>query len=363
MGKKLHTARSRNDQVATDIKLFVKSDILETSNLLRTLIKTIAKIASKEASTLMPGYTHLQRAMPITLGHHLNAYGFMFHRDLTRLQNSLNLGDFLPLGSGALAGSNHNLDRNFTAKELKFSSVTQNSLDAVSDRDFVAEYLFVIALSQMHLSRLAEDIILWASSEFKFIEIDDAYATGSSLMPQKKNPDVAELIRGKTARTYGNLVGILSLLKNLPMSYNRDLQEDKEFLFDSSITFKACLKLMNSLLLNTRFDRTRMKSCVESDPTICATDLADILVTQGVPFRKTHEIVGELVQYALSKNKRLQDLGDKEFQKFSNAFPRGTSQLLSPLQSVLGKKTIGSPNPQEVKRQASWLLKSLARAT
>ncbi len=359
VGKKLHTARSRNDQVTTDVRLYLKNEIKRTIVNLKKITQTIAQISTKEAATLMPGYTHLQRAMPITLGHHLNAYAFMFLRDLKRLENNLISTDYLPLGSGALAGSNHSLDRNLTSKTLFFKQITQNSLDAVSDRDMIAEFLFHSALIQMHLSRLSEDLILWASTEFKFIEIDDAYATGSSLMPQKKNPDVAELIRGKTGRMYGNLIGMLTVLKALPMSYNRDLQEDKEFLFDSVKTVQTSLSLMNSLLQNIHFNRQIMFHAINSDPTILATDLADILVKQGVAFRKTHEIVGLVVQYALDQGKRLQDLNDDEYQAFSQYFPKNTAKLLSPKQSVYNKKTIGSPNPNEVKRQSKYILKNI----
>lgn len=356
-GKKLHTARSRNDQVSTDVRLYLKNEIVNTKAFLINIIKTIAKLSIQESATLMPGYTHLQRAMPITLGHHLNAYGYMFYRDLKRFEQNYESADVLPLGSGALAGSNHKLNRKLTAKNLKFKNVSQNSLDSVSDRDMIAEYLFNASLTQMHLSRICEDLILWASTEFKFIEMDDAFATGSSLMPQKKNPDVAELIRGKTGRVYGNLIGILTILKGLPMSYNRDLQEDKELLFDSVDTIQTSLHLMNLFLQNIRFNRNEMFAKLDSDPTILATDLADILVKAGVPFRETHEIVGSVVNYALNKKCRIQDLNNDEFQRFSSYFPKNTSKLLSPKQSVESKKTIGSPNPKEVKRQARNLLK------
>ena len=359
LGGKLHTGRSRNDQVATDFRLYLRSAIRETVQAGARLIGVLTQLAFREKETLMPGYTHLQRAMPITLGHHLAAYGFMLNRDMDRFLSSWDRANALPLGSGALAGTNHPFDRQFTAKKLGFKSVHENSLDAVSDRDVYVDFLSAAAVTQMHLSRLSEDLILWASSEFGFIEMDDAFATGSSLMPQKKNPDVAELIRGKAGRVFANLTGLLTVLKGLPLSYNRDLQEDKHFVFDSADTVVASLKTMAGFLSTLTFRREKMAGAADRDLTLLATDLADVLVKEDVPFRLAHEVVGRVVHYCLEKGKRLQDLTDAELGKFSDLFPKGTARQLSVHHSVNGKQALGGTAPKNVYRQATLLKKGI----
>ncbi|MBI2607117.1 MAG: argininosuccinate lyase [Deltaproteobacteria bacterium] len=362
VGGKLHTARSRNDQVATDLKLYLREATKAVCAAGLTLIATLEGLAHREAETVMPGYTHLQRAMPVTLGHHLAAYAFMFTRDVDRFIFGLNRANSLPLGAGALAGTNHAIDREHNAARLGFARVDGNSLDAVSSRDFVADFISSCAIMQMHLSRLSEDIILWCSSEFGYAELDDAFATGSSLMPQKKNPDVAELVRGKSARVFGNLMGCLTLLKGLPLSYNRDLQEDKIFLFDSVDTLAASLGVMAKFLASLKFRADRMRKAVESDPAILATDLADALVRAGVPFRKTHEIVGTIVRHALSRGIRLQDLSDRELRKFSADFPPGTAKGLTVDNSVRAKQALGGPSPDNIRRQCKQLRKFCSSA-
>jgi len=360
LGGKLHTGRSRNDQVATDFRLYLRHAVLQSVEAGTGLIDALTRIALRERETLMPGYTHLQRAMPVTMGHHLSAYAFMLTRDMDRFLSAWERADALPLGSGALAGTNHNFDRPNTAKLLGLGSVLENSLDAVSDRDAFVDFLSAAAVTQMHLSRLSEDLVLWASSEFGFIEMDDAFATGSSLMPQKKNPDVAELVRGKSGRVFGNLMGLLTVLKGLPLSYNRDLQEDKHFVFDSADTVTASMKIMTGFLTTLKFRKGRMKEAAESDLTLLATDLADVLVKQGVPFRESHEIIGSVVRYCLEMGKRLQDLSDRELGVFSKKFPKGTGPGLSVLRSVKDKKAIGGTSPQNVVRQVGSLKKQQA---
>jgi len=361
LGGKLHTGRSRNDQVATDFRLYLRSAVKETLQAGLSIVETLAGLALAEKGTLMPGYTHLQRAMPITLGHHLAAYAFMFSRDLDRFLSAWHRADALPLGSGALAGTNHAFDRALTARKLGLKSVLQNSLDAVSDRDVYVDFLAACAVTQMHLSRLSEDLILWASTEFGFLEMDDAYATGSSLMPQKKNPDVAELVRGKAGRVFANLLGLLTVLKGLPLSYNRDLQEDKRFVFDSADTVTSSLKTMTGFLSTLKFNRERMARVADRDLTLLATDLADVLVKEGLPFRRAHEVVGQVVHYCLGRNKRIQDLTDHELRKFCDLFPRGTAEHLSVHHSVNGKKAVGGTSPKNVASQVASLKKGIAK--
>ncbi len=361
LGGKLHTGRSRNDQVATDLRLYLRHAVKEAVGAGTNLIAVLAQLALQEKETLMPGYTHLQRAMPITLGHHLSAYAFMFTRDMERFLTAWDMANALPLGSGALAGTNHSFDRKLTAKKLGLKSVLENSLDAVSDRDVYVDFLAAAAVTQMHLSRLSEDLILWASSEFGFIEMDDAFATGSSLMPQKKNPDVAELVRGKAGRVFANLFGLLTVLKGLPLAYNRDLQEDKHFVFDSADTVTASLKTMAGFLSSMKFQREKMGRAADRDLTLLATDLADVLVKEGVPFRLGHEIVGRVVHYCLEKGKRLQDLTDAELNKFSDLFPKGTSQQLSVVHSVNAKQTVGGTSPRNVEKQVKTLTMELGK--
>lgn len=361
LGGKLHTGRSRNDQVATDFRLYLRHVVKEAVEAGSHLIGILTQLALREKETLMPGYTHLQRAMPITLGHHLSAYAFMFTRDMDRFLTAWDRANALPLGSGALAGTNHPFDRKLTAKKLGLKSVLENSLDAVSDRDVYVDFLSAAAITQMHLSRLSEDLILWASSEFGFIEMDDAFATGSSLMPQKKNPDVAELVRGKAGRVFANLIGLLTVLKGLPLAYNRDLQEDKHFVFDSADTVTSSIKTMAGFLFTLKFQREKMGQAADRDLTLLATDLADVLVKEGVPFRLAHEVVGRVVHYCLEKGKRLQDLTDGELRKFSDLFPKGTAQHLSVLHSVNAKQTVGGTSPQNVVKQVKTLASELGK--
>ncbi len=361
LGGKLHTGRSRNDQVATDFRLYLRYAVKEAVKAGTALVELLTRLAVEEKDTLMPGYTHLQRAMPVTLGHHLAAYAFMLTRDMDRFLTAWDRANALPLGSGALAGTNHPFDRQLTAKILGLKSVLQNSLDAVSDRDAYVDFLSAAAITQMHLSRLSEDLILWASTEFGFIEMDDAFSTGSSLMPQKKNPDVAELIRGKAGRTIANLTGLLTVLKGLPLSYNRDLQEDKHFVFDSADTVTASLKTMTGFLASVRFKREIMGQKADEDLTLLATDLADILVTEGMPFRRAHEAVGQVVNYCLEHGKRIQDLNDHELKKFSDLFPKGTAENLSVHHSVHQKKAVGGTAPHNIVKQAGFLGKEIMK--
>ena len=355
LGGKLHTGRSRNDQVATDMRLYLRHAVIQSVEAAVGLVEVLSRLALQEKDTLMPGYTHLQRAMPITLGHHLAAYAFMLIRDIDRYLTTWDRADALPLGSGALAGTNHNFDRFFTAKQLKLHSVLMNSLDAVSDRDVYVDFLSASSTTQMHLSRLSEDLILWATHEFGYIEMDDAFATGSSLMPQKKNPDVAELVRGKAGRVFANLIGLLTVLKGLPLSYNRDLQEDKHFVFDSVDTVVGSLKTMTGFLSTVKFNREKMDKEADGDLTLLATDLADILVKEGMPFRQAHEVVGKVVRYSIEKGKRLQDLTSVELAAFSKGFPKETAESLSAHFSVHQKRAVGGTSPKNVAAQAALL--------
>ncbi len=314
VGKKLHTARSRNDQVALDTRLLLKDEIRRTQELLLGLLDVLVNLADKHKDTIMPGYTHLQLAQPITLGHHLLAYAEMFKRDFERLEDCYERTNVMPLGSGALAGTTFPLNRQMVAEELGFARVSENSLDSVSDRDYIIEFLAAASLIMMHLSRFCEEIILWASNEFAFVEIDDAYSTGSSIMPQKKNPDVAELIRGKTGRVYGNLMSLLTVMKGLPLAYNKDMQEDKEALFDSIDTIQKCLLTFTPMLETLIFRQEKMYEAARKGFSN-ATDLADYLVRKGLSFRDAHHVVGALVRYCLSQGKALEDLSLEEFRK------------------------------------------------
>ena len=318
-GGKLHSARSRNDQVILDVRLFLRAEIKNMISLIKALQKQLVKIAKSEIKTIMPGYTHMQKAQPVLLAHYLLAFGEMFERDVQRLADCQKRIDVLPLGAAALAGTGLPIDRNLTARMLKFPAVSKNSMDTVADRDFIAEFIFAAALTMMHLSRFCEDLILWSSDEFGFAEISDAYTTGSSIMPQKKNPDVAELIRGKTARVYGDLITIMTILKGLPMTYNRDLQEDKEPLFDALDTLKDCLAIFTEMIKNTKFNGEKMYLAAGGGFST-ATDIAEYLVQKGIPFRRAHEIVGKIVAYCLDKKKELNDLTLKEYQKFYKEF-------------------------------------------
>ena len=326
VGKKLHTARSRNDQVALDIRLFTKDAIIHTIDYIIELQSTLVELAFAHKGTIIPGYTHLQKAQPVLLAHHFLAYFEMLERDIERFYDCFARVDVMPLGSGALAGVAYNIDRKFVAKELGFSQVSQNSLDAVADRDFIIEFEADASLCMMHLSRLAEEIVLWSSGEFDFIEISDAYTTGSSIMPQKKNPDIAELARGKTGRVYGNLVGLLTTMKGLPLAYNRDMQEDTEGFFDTVDTLIATLEVFTGMLKTIRIKTDKTASAARLGY-LLATDLADYLVNKGVPFRAAHEATGKLVNYAIKKDRSLKDLTLKEYRKFSPAFDRDVHEI------------------------------------
>src|SRR6266536_4700797 len=353
-GAKLHTARSRNDQIALDLRLYVKAEIAEVSSRLRDLQRALLRLAETRADVVMPGYTHLQPAQPITLSHYLLAQIESFERDANRLRDCLTRTDVLPLGSGALAGSTIILDRELIARDLGFARVSQNSLDAVSDRDFVCEFLFCLAMIGMHLSRLSEDLITWSTSEFGFVEFSDAFSTGSSLMPQKKNPDVAELARGKTGRLYGNLISVLTMLKALPSSYNRDLQEDKEAVFDSVDTIHATLEVFTAMLPQLKINRERMEAAA-SDPSLFATDLAEYLVKKGTPFREAHEIVGKLVAHAMQKKVALDKISVSEMKTFSPLFDTDIAKVFDVRRSLAERTAIGAPSPENIAGQiARW---------
>lgn len=353
-GAKLHTARSRNDQVATDIRLYTRDAVDGLMVLIQGLQRALLEAAERAGAAVVPGYTHLQRGQPVLFGHHLLAYVEMLERDAARLADARKRIDVMPLGSGALAGSTIILDREYVAAQLGFAAVTQNSMDAVSDRDFAAEVLFGIALCGVHLSRLSEDVILWCSAEFGFVTLSDAHTTGSSLMPQKKNPDVAELTRGKSGRLIGNLVSLLTILKGLPMTYNRDLQEDKEPLFDSIDTLKAALEVFAEMVAGMEVNEARTRAAT-SDPMLLATDLADYLVNHGVPFRQAHEVIGKLVAFSMSEQRAFADLTLAEYQGFSAVFQADLFDCLNLETALKARKGIGAPSPQNVAAQiARW---------
>ena len=355
---KLHTARSRNDQIALDLRLFVKEEILKTVDKIKALQTSLVELAEANKTVVMPGYTHLQQAQPVLLAHHLLAYFEMFERDKERFHDCLKRTNVLHLGSGALAGVSYRLDREFVARELGFSKVSTNSMDAVSDRDFVIEYTAVAAIVMMHLSRLAEELILWSSSEFGFIEIGEAFTTGSSIMPQKKNPDVAELARGRTGRVYGNLMGIITTMKSLPLAYNRDMQEDKEGFFDTVDTLHTSLEVFAGMIKTIRVNPERISQAMKTDY-ILATDLADYLVKKGMPFREAHSVVAKLSKYAASKGKSFQELGRKEYKKFSALFGNDVYKI-TPESSVAARNVVGGTSPQQVGkalRRAKRLIK------
>ncbi|MCL2323584.1 MAG: argininosuccinate lyase [Oscillospiraceae bacterium] len=343
VGKKLHTGRSRNDQVALDMRMYVKNEINSIKLLVIDLMSVLVDLSSKNLDTYMPGYTHLQRAQPVTLAHHLCAYFEMFRRDLGRLTDCYSRTDDMPLGSGALAATTYPLDRQYVAKELGFSSITLNSMDAVSDRDFCLEFLSSLSIMMMHLSRFCEEIILWSSYEFQFIELDDAYATGSSIMPQKKNPDMAELIRGKTGRVYGDLIGLLTVMKGLPLAYNKDLQEDKEAVFDAVDTVKMCLPVFSAMIKSMNIKNVNMRRASSGGFTN-ATDAADWLVKKGIAFRDAHEIIGKLVLECVSRGISLEDLTMDEFKRFSPVFDESIYHAISIETCVEARSIIGGPS-------------------
>jgi argininosuccinate lyase len=346
-GAKLHTARSRNDQVALDLRLYLRAETDVIQGLIRNFQRTLVDLAMVHREVILPGYTHLQRAQPVLFGHYLLAYVEMFERDFDRLADARKRINRMPLGSGAIAGSTIVLDRNYIAQLLDFQQVTGNSMDAVSDRDFVAEFLFVLSLVGVHLSRLSEDLILFASSEFQFVRLSDAYSTGSSLMPQKKNPDVCELTRGKTGRLIGNLVSLLSVLKGLPMTYNRDLQEDKEVVFDSIDQVKTALEVYAGMLSEMEIVKERARSAAD-DPGLLATDLADYLVIRGVPFRQAHEVIGKLVAYSLEQRRGFAELRLEEFQQFSDRFGSDVFESLDLDRAIDRRTGIGAPSRKNV---------------
>jgi argininosuccinate lyase len=346
-GGKLHTARSRNDQIALDLRLYLRDETDQVRQLLRDLQRALLELAGRHWNTIFPGYTHLQRAQPVLLAHHLLAYVEMFHRDIDRLADGRQRINRMPLGSGAIAGSTIELDREYVARLLGFPEVTRNSMDAVSDRDFAAEFLFDLALIGIHLSRLSEDLILYASAEFQFIRISDAYSTGSSLMPQKKNPDVCELTRGKTGRLIGNLVALLTMLKGLPMTYNRDMQEDKESLFDSLDQVKMALTAYAGMIPEIDVDVDRMRLAA-SDPGLLATDLADYLVLHALPFRQAHEVIGKLVAYAIDQKRGFSELTLEEFRRFSDKFDADVFEVLDVDRAIDRRTGIGAPSRKNV---------------
>ena len=355
-GKMLHTGRSRNDQVTLDLRLYLKKAFDNIVSCVIELEEVIHKKASENIETIMPGYTHMQKAQPITLAHHLLAYGEMLRRDIGRLQDTYKRTDQMPLGSGALATSTYPIDREFVAKELEFSDVTWNSLDSVSDRDYVIETLSALSIIMMHLSRFSEEIILWCTNEFNFIELDDGYSTGSSIMPQKKNPDVAELVRGKTGRVYGDLITLLTVMKGIPLAYNKDMQEDKEALFDALDTVTLSLKTFTGMLDTMKIKKEVMRKGAAGGFTN-ATDVADYLVKHGIAFRNAHEIVGEIVIYCINKNKAIDELSLNELKSFSPIFEEDIYNAIDLLTCVEERQVIGGPSTKSVKIQLDRLAK------
>lgn len=349
VGKRLHTGRSRNDQVALDIRMYNREQIKDIKALLLELIEALNTIAENNVNTIMPGYTHLQRAQPVTLAHHVLAYCEMFKRDVDRLGDTYRRTSVMPLGSGALAATTYPLDRQAVCDALGFDSITLDSMDGVSDRDFCIDLLSTLSVIMMHLSRFCEEIILWSSHEFKFVELDDAYSTGSSIMPQKKNPDMAELIRGKTGRVYGHLMGMLTMMKGLPLAYNKDMQEDKEAVFDSIDTVKMCLPVFTNMIKTAVFNKTNMYKAAKGGFTN-ATDAADWLVKKGVPFRDAHAILGHLVLYCINNDKGLEDLTLDEFRAISPVFDESVYEAISVEKCVEARSIPGGPSPEYIKK-------------
>lgn len=348
-GKRLHTGRSRNDQVALDMRLYTREQVQEVNGLLKELLETLYKVMEANLETYMPGFTHLQKAQPITLAHHFGAYFEMFKRDRSRLFDIYERMNYCPLGSGALAGTTYPLDRDFTAKELGFYGPTLNSMDSVSDRDYLIEFLNALSLIMMHLSRFCEEIIIWNSNEYRFVDIDDSYSTGSSIMPQKKNPDIAELVRGKTGRVYGALMSLLTTMKGIPLAYNKDMQEDKELAFDAMDTAKGCIALFTGMIDTMKFNKERMADSCKHGFTN-ATDAADYLVNKGFPFRDAHGIVGQLVLYGIDNNKALDDFTLDEFKAISPVFEDDIYDAISLKTCVEKRLTIGAPGPDAMKK-------------
>ena len=357
-GKKLHTGRSRNDQVALDMKLYVRDEIKELDELVKKLLVTLNKIMEENLHTYMPGFTHLQKAQPITLAHHMGAYFEMFRRDRGRLADIYERMNYCPLGSGALAGTTYPLDRAYSAELMGFAGPTMNSMDSVADRDYVIELLSAMSTIMMHLSRFSEEIIIWNSNEYQFVEIDDAYSTGSSIMPQKKNPDIAELVRGKTGRVYGALMSILTTMKGIPLAYNKDMQEDKELTFDAIDTVKGCLALFEGMVSTMKFRKDVMENSAKHGFTN-ATDAADYLVNHGVPFRDAHGIVGRLVLYCLDKKIPLDEMTLEEYKAISPVFEEDIYEAISIKTCVEKRMTIGAPGPDAMAKVVEWNKKYL----
>ena len=347
-GKRLHTGRSRNDQVALDIRMYIKDEIIIIRSMLISLMESLLNLASENTDTIMPGYTHLQKAQPITFAHHIMAYFEMLRRDIARLDDTYKRTNICPLGSGALAATTYPLDREYVADALGFDGVTKNSLDGVSDRDFALELLSTLSIMMMHLSRFCEELILWSSHEFSFVEMDDAYSTGSSIMPQKKNPDVAELIRGKTGRVYGDLMSLLTTMKGIPLAYNKDMQEDKEPVFDAIDTIKLCVPVFSSMISTMKIKKDTMLKGAKGGFTN-ATDAADYLVKKGLPFREAHAVVGKMVAYALEHNKSLDEFTLDEFKKCSAIFDEDIYEAISMQTCVNERKVVGGPAVDTVK--------------
>ncbi len=359
-GKKMHTARSRNDQVATDMRLYVKDSIVNVSNHIKSLITTLLEIANNNVQFIMPGYTHMRKAQPISVAQYINAYSEMFLRDLERFTDCYKRTDVMPLGSCALAGTDFPIDRRMTASLLSFSEISQNSIDAVSDRDFVAEYIFCCSTLMSHLSRFCEDLIIYSTDEFGFIDIADNYSTGSSIMPQKKNPDIPELIRGKTGRVYGDLTAILTVIKGIPTSYNKDLQEDKEALFDAEETVLGCLTIFTELLQNISFDTRKMRFAAGGGFST-ATDVADYLVQKGMAFRDAHAVTGQIVRYCIENNKTLDKLDLFVYQSFSSLFDEEILQRVKVNKSVEARKMIGGSARSAVRENIRSITRRLNR--
>jgi argininosuccinate lyase len=358
VAKRLHTGRSRNDQVALDIRMYLKDEIKAINTMIKKLIEVLVSMAESNLNTIMPGYTHLQRAQPISLAHHLMAYVEMLLRDIDRLADCYKRLDVMPLGSGALAGTTYPLDRAMVAGELGFSAITENSIDGVSDRDFAIELASCLSILMMHLSRFSEEIILWCSHEFSFIELDDAFSTGSSIMPQKKNPDIAELVRGKSGRVYGNLVALLTVMKALPLAYNKDMQEDKEAIFDSIDTVKMCLPVFTNMVKTMKVRENKMLSAAKGGFTN-ATDIADYLVKKGTPFRVSHEIIGKMVAYCIKNNRNIDELTLQELKSFSEKFESDVYEAISLETCVNERKLPGGPAKVNVKNAITKVKRKL----
>lgn len=349
-GKKLHTGRSRNDQVALDMRLYTRRYVVECDVILEHLLTTIIDIMEANKDTIMPGFTHLQKAQPVTLAHHFGAYFEMFKRDRSRMKDIYERMNYCPLGSGALAGTTYPLDRDYTAEKLGFYGPTANSMDGVSDRDYLIEFVSALSIVMMHLSRFSEEIIVWNSDEYRYVEIDDAYSTGSSIMPQKKNPDIAELVRGKTGRVYGTLMSLLTVMKGIPLAYNKDMQEDKELAFDAMETTCDCIRLFDGMLSTMTFNKTRMRDSARGGFTN-ATDAADYLVKNGVPFRDAHGIIGQMVVYCIGEKKALDELTMEEFKRFSPVFDEDIYEAIAMETCVNTRETVGAPGKAAIEEE------------